>query len=249
MRRLTIGGRNRFPIWSADGLRVAFQSDREGDQGIFWQRADGTGTAERVTKPDEGASHVPDSWSPKGDRFLFTATKGSDSSLWAFSLRDKKATPFGDVRSRQPINAVFSPDGQWVVYTSTETGTATVYVQPFPATGTKYQISKATVSNHHHAVWSSDGKEVIYIPGPSSALAVSVSTRPSFTFGNAVTVPKQFFEEGPSTPRTYDIMRDGQRFIGVADAAAAQSGAVATTPHMQVVLNWFEELKQRVPIK
>jgi Tol biopolymer transport system component len=54
MRQLTFGGRNRFPIWSADGQHVAFQSDREGDLGIFWQRADGTGAAERLTKPDQG---------------------------------------------------------------------------------------------------------------------------------------------------------------------------------------------------
>ena len=63
MRRLTFGGRNRFPIWSADGQRVAFQSDREGDLGIFWQRADGSGAAERLTKPEQGTSHVPESWS------------------------------------------------------------------------------------------------------------------------------------------------------------------------------------------
>jgi serine/threonine-protein kinase len=246
MRRLTIGGRNRFPIWSADGLRVVFQSDREGDQGIFWQLADGTGTAERLTKPEPGTSHKPDSWLPRGDRFLFSVSKGPEFSLWTFSVQEKKAMPFGDVRSRQPINAAFSPDGQWVAYTSTETGNATVYVQPFPATGTKYQISKATGNNHHHAVWSPDGKEVIYIPGPGPALAVGVTTRPSFTFSNAVPIPKQFYEGGPGSPRTFDIMRDGQRIIGVIDAAGL-SGEGANAPPIQVILNWTEELKQKVP--
>ena len=137
MRRLTFGGKNRFPIWSADGQRVAFQSDREGDLGIFWQRADGSGAAERLTKPDQGTSHVPESWSPKGERFLFGVTKGSSVSLWTFSLQDKKATPFADVQSPSPINAAFSPDGRWVAYTVTE-GVTGIYVQPFPATGAKY---------------------------------------------------------------------------------------------------------------
>src|SRR4051794_3449864 len=64
VRRLTYTGTNRFPIWTADSTRVVFQSDREGDQAIFWQKADGTGDAERLTRPDEGTTHVPESWSP-----------------------------------------------------------------------------------------------------------------------------------------------------------------------------------------
>ena len=81
VRRLTFGGNNRFPIWSGDGLRVAFQSDREGDSAVWWQPADG-GKAERLTTPDRGTSHVPESWSPDGEVLLFSATKDSVSSLW-----------------------------------------------------------------------------------------------------------------------------------------------------------------------
>ena len=69
MRRLTFGGNNRFPVWSADGAHVAFQSDRAGDLAIFWQPVDGTGTAERLTTPVNGTSHVPESWSPRGEQF------------------------------------------------------------------------------------------------------------------------------------------------------------------------------------
>src|SRR5262245_11698421 len=70
-RRLTFGGRNRFPIWSADGLRVAFQSDRDSDLAIFWQRADGTDAGERLTRPEPGTSHVPNAWSPQGDALVY----------------------------------------------------------------------------------------------------------------------------------------------------------------------------------
>jgi serine/threonine-protein kinase len=87
MRRLTFGGKNRFPIWSADGERVAFQSDREGDLGIFWQRADGTGTAERLTRPEQGTSHFPESWAPTGERFLFSTSKGLSGFLWTLGAR------------------------------------------------------------------------------------------------------------------------------------------------------------------
>ena len=95
LKRLTFGGNNRLPIWSADGKRVAFQSDRDGDRAIFWQAADG-GTAERLTRPEPGTAHVPESWSPRGDVFLFRATTKSSTTLWTFSIRDRNAARFGD---------------------------------------------------------------------------------------------------------------------------------------------------------
>jgi len=253
MRRLTFGQKNRFPIWSGDGQRIAFQSDREGDLGIFWQRADGTGTAERLTRPEQGTSHVPESWSPDGKRFLFAATSGSSISLWAFSLDDKKATPFGDVQSRNPINAVFSPDGRWVAYYSNETGSDAIYVQPFPATGAKYQIPKKDPSqNDHHPVWSSDGKELFYIPVPGALAAISVTTRPDFSFGNPVPVPRKFTTAGGSAQfdiRNYDLSPDG-KILGLVDTSEqTQGGNYSDAPEFRVVLNWFEELKARVPAK
>ena len=75
-RRLTLEGRNRVPVWSADGERVAFQSDREGDLGLFWQRADGTTAAERLTKPDKDTAHVPESWSPMARRCCSVSPRG-----------------------------------------------------------------------------------------------------------------------------------------------------------------------------
>jgi len=246
MRRLTFGGKNRFPIWSADGQRVAFQSDREGDLGIFWRRADGTGTAERLTKPDQGTSHVPESWSPKGERFLFGVTKGSNVSLWTFSLQDKKVTPFGGVQSSIPSDAGFSPDGRWVAYGSNETGGPEIYVQPFPSTGAKYQVSKNGGS--FHPLWSPDGKELFYVPAPGQFGVVSVTTQPSITFGNIVPIPRPFIVLGPAFAREHDITPDGKRFVGVVASGQTQAGAPAT-PQIQVVLNWFEELKQRVPVR
>ena len=243
MRRLTFGGNNRLPIWSADGQRIAFQSDRDGDRAIFWQAADVSGAAERLTKPDAGTSHVPESWSPGGERFLFSVTKGTDVSLWTFSLRDRKATPFGDVHSSTPTGAVFSPDGRWVAYASTVEGrTTTIFVQPFPATGAKYQVPMSGAGNQHQPLWSRDGKELFYNPRPGGFEVVSVTTSPTFVFGNPVAIRRPFPAAGPTLPRAYDITPDG-RFV-----AAVAAGPDATlTPRIEMVLNWFEELKQRVP--
>ena len=177
-KRLTFGGKNRYPIWISND-RVAFQSDREGDLAIFWQSIDG-GTAERLTTPEPGTSHVPNSWSAKADRFLFDVTKGSDVSLWTYSMRDRKATPFGDVHSSNPTNAVFSPDGRWVAYTSTERNRARNYVQPFPPSGVQHQLPVGPSGIALHPLWSPDEKELFYNPAPGQFAWVSVTTQPTF---------------------------------------------------------------------
>src|SRR4029453_13899740 len=185
LRRLTFGGRNRVPAWSADGQRLAFQSDRDGDLAIFSQRADGTGATERLTTPEKDTAHVPESWSSKGD-LLFTATKGPDARLWTYSAKKRPAQPFDSVRSsRQPTNAAFSPNGLWVAYQSNETGTSTVYVQPFPATGSRFQASvDAPQDDPHHPLWSRDGTELFYVAGPNRFAVVSVNQRSGLSFGN-----------------------------------------------------------------
>ncbi len=246
IQRLTFGGNNRFPIWSSDSTRVAFQSDREGDLAIFWQPVVGGGTAERLTKPDQGESHAPESWSPKTDRLLFSVTKGSDVSLWTFSLQDRKATPFGEVHSRFPTGARFSPDGQWVAYASTERGTRnTIYVQPFPPTGAKYQLFAKGSDIPHEVAWSPDGKELFYNPGVGRFEAVSVRTQPTFAFGNAVAVPRPF-RTAPSNSRTLYDITPGGKFVGLIPAGQTEFGPLAT-PQIHVILNWFEELQARVP--
>jgi Tol biopolymer transport system component len=247
MRKLTLTGANRFPIWSADGEHITFQSDREGDKGIFWQRADGTGTADRLTKPDRDIEHIPDAWSPDGQKLSFTAVKGDDAAVWIFSRQDKKATVFAEAPGVFIANSVFSPNGKWLAYQSSEVKSSEIFVQPFPATGTKYQITKA--GGGHHPLWSPDGKEVFFIPGPAQFSKLSIRTEPSFSFGNPVSVLNGgFIEEGPVSTRPYDITPDGKQLIGVITAGQNKTGSPAQ-PQIHVVLNWFEELKQRVAAK
>jgi Tol biopolymer transport system component len=237
------------PVWSADGERVAFQSDRDGDLGLFWQRADGTTAAERLTKPDKDTAHVPESWSPDGKTLLFSVVKGSSYALAALSLTDKTVTPVGGIQSPFPPSATFSPDGRWVAYSTTAPGppAGSLFVQPFPTTGATYPISPSR-SLGFHPTWSPDGKELFYVATAGADppfVAVSVTTRPTFTIGNPVRVPRLFVERGPGFERNYDITRDG-KFLGVVAAGQTGSGAPAA-PQIQVVLNWFEELKARVP--
>jgi serine/threonine-protein kinase len=241
-RRLTFQGVNRYPVWSADGERVAFQSDREGDAGIFWQRADGTGTAERLTKPENGVVHIPDSFSPDKQQLSFTAVRGSTSAVWTLSLRDQKATLFADFPSALAEGSMFSPDGRWVAYSvdlPSSGADNTVYVQAFPVAPGKYQISQG-----NSPLWSRDGKQLSFFTGPGTSSAVNVTTEGGFAFTSPVPIPRGALLGSPAGPRRFDFLADG-RLIGVVGAGLIQTAAPAIQ-QINVVLNWFEDLKQRV---
>jgi eukaryotic-like serine/threonine-protein kinase len=241
-RRLTFGGKNRFPVWSPDGTRIVYQSDREGDLGLFWQPADGTGTAQRLTKAAPGDTHVPLSW--YGDVLLFDVGRGKETSLSTYSFADRKIAPFGGVQSSVPSGAVFSPDGHWVAYDVGKDNEGTVFVQPFPATGDKYELTRQNLSDHpHHPMWSSDGKRIFFVPGPGGFAAVSVTSKPAFAFGNRVPVERPFATGTISEPRPTDIRPDGQ-ILGL--QTAAQTAAANASVEIRVVLNWLQEVKARL---
>ena len=118
---------------------------------------------------------------------------------------------------------------------------------PVPRPGGRYRSPEAL---GFHPTWSPDGKELFYLTGGGAGqlVVVSVTTRPTFTFGNPVSMPRPFVDRSPAFERNNDITLDGKRFVGVVAAGQTASGAPAA-PQIQVVLNWFEELKARVPTK
>jgi serine/threonine-protein kinase len=249
MRRLTLGGANRFPVWSADGQRITYQSDREGDLGIFWQRADGTGPVERLTKPEPGTGHVPDAWSPDGHTLLFEAVKEGRFSLWTRSATGQ-VEPFGTVQSSIAIDAAFSPDGHWVAYTRNAPGqdlrAARVYVEPFPRTGAIYPASNGMAFS---PLWPPGSKALMYDALPDFFSLATFSTQPSVEFGNPAPVAKGgLWRSSFTQARPWDLSPDGTRILGVLEGTAPQQAANAPTT-IQVVLNWSEELKVRVPAK
>jgi serine/threonine-protein kinase len=247
-RRLTFGGQDRYPVWMADSRRVVFQSDREGDLALYSQSADGTGTAERLTKPEKGVAHVAQSASPDGAVLLLDRMSEGKATLMTLSLKDRVLAPFGGVESLMPTGAVFAPDGRWVAYSVRDASgqTDVVFVQPFPATGAKSQVS-ANAEIGHHPGWSSDGKELFYNPGPNRPMtAVTVTTTHGFALGAAPSITRSFMGLAPILQRPYDPARDGKRFLGLTSSDAADP---ALSNQINVVLNWFDELRARAPVK
>jgi hypothetical protein len=250
-RRLTFGGRNRFPVWTADGDRVTFQSDRDGDTAIFSQRADGTGDIERLTTPVRGEMQVPESWSPDGRHLLFTVEKGGAYSLWVWSVGDKKATPFGSVQSVEPLDAVFSPNGRWIAYAFADVLAPTlssnrgIYVQPFPATGARYQVPTGALD--FHPAWAPSGDELLYVPAIGRLSAVRLTGSSTLTFGSPVSLSDAFVQQSiAARPREYDVLPDG-RLIGLLSSAGLDPAE--KFGQIRVIVNWTEELKAKLAVK
>ena len=139
-------------------------------------------------------------------------------------------------------NNNLSLDGRWLAYNSPESGRVEVYVQPFPLTGAKYQISTGRGSN---SVWSPDGKQLFYLrPGTNQILAVDIQTQPSFLIGKTTPLPIQGLVQ--TGARDYDITPDGKYFVAL--FPQSQTGSEKPPPEqIYITLNWFEELKARVP--
>ncbi len=252
LQRLTVEGNNRFPIWSPDGASVAFQSDRGGAPGIYRQRVDGTGGVERLTTAAADETHIPESWSPDGRVISYAVLKSSRYSLWTLTLATKRGEAFGGVQSLNPIGSVFSPDGRWIAYAAAPTedvrsSDGGVFVRPFPASSGVYQAPRQIVD--FHPVWTPDGSELLFVASASAGqmAAMRVSASGGITFGPPTQFPTSLNGDRLSVQtRAFDIMPDG-RLIGVFNATDDRSGNSRT--EIRVVLNGFEELKQRAPAK
>ncbi len=209
---------------------MTFVSKRSGPRNLFWKSADGSGTAERLTTSEQ--EPYGSSWSLDG-RFLAFDESGQD--IWFISLEgEREPQPFLQTESieRWPK---FSPDGRWLAYESDESGRVEVYVRPFPeAEEGRWPISTQGGS---WPVWARNGRELFYRSG-NKMMAVDIETQSDFTAGK----PRLLFETTPAMARYFDVAPDGQRFLMV---QAGEQQAEAN--QINVVLNWFEELKRLVP--
>jgi Tol biopolymer transport system component len=236
--RLTFEGNvNSNPSWTPDGKRIAFQSNKEGQSNIFWQLADGSGGLERLTTSEYLQS--PMSWSPDGQLLAFMEINPTtERDIWVLRVGDRKARAFLGTPFSESVPK-FSPDGRWLAYISNESGRYEIYVQAYPGPGGKWQIS---TEGGTEPVWNPNGRELFYRSG-NKMIAVDIATQPSFAAGKPKVLFEGQYEPTVFTNTNYDVSPDGKRFLMLKSTEQAQ----AAPSQINVVLNWFEELKRRVP--
>ena len=227
LRRLTFGGRNMFPIWTRDGRFITFQSDREGDSAIFRQPASGSGPAERLTKPDAGVGHEPESWSPDGKTLSMNVIRSGNQSVWTTTTDSAaKPTAFADTVAVEKHSS-FSPDGRWLAFMSTNEGNSEVFILPFPSTGAKYQIS---TGGGRTPAWAPDGKQLFFHSIVLNRfVVVDIREEQGLTLGTPVPLPIDGAIH-PLAQRNYDVTPDGKQLIVVLRRGRHRATPVAEQP-------------------
>jgi eukaryotic-like serine/threonine-protein kinase len=235
--RLTAESNTSFPVWTPDGRRLTLASAKEGSYSIYWRPLDGSEPDERLLSGN--SPNYPFSWSPDGRVLAFVSLNPTTlQDIRVLSVDQKGASkPFLETQFREGAPA-FSPDGKWIAYVSDESGHFEIYVRPFPGPGEKWPIS---LEGGNEPVWPRNGRELFYRAG-DTMMAVDVETTPTFSAGKPRKLFERAYERSLALWANYDASPDGQRFLMV-----RQENVSARATHINVALNWLEELRQKLP--
>ena len=208
---------------------------------LYWKAANGTGAAEPLT--DSVTPQFVNAVAPDGNRVVamtFNPRTGPD--LIGVTLGEEQVTETVLATRFLERNAAFSPDGAWLAFDSDESGQDEVYVRPFPdVEAGRWQVS---TTGGNDPAWSPDCRELFYQAG-DQFMAASIETTPSFSHGT----PQMLFEWTyfGRFGRDYDVAPDG-RFLMLKPTGAVLPSADASLTQINFVLNWTQELLERVPI-
>ena len=236
-------GRDSLPIWTPDGKRIVFASNREGDLNLYWKNADGSGGVERLTM--RASLQGPHSFAPDGRLVFGDDTPEAATDLYLLSM-DGDRRPEALVRTEfRDTHGNVSPDGRWLAYESDHTGWPEVYVRPFPNVGDgQWPI---TQGGGIAPQWGPNSRELFYQTSDGAMMVADNETDPVFRPGT----PEQLFR-GPylwgsvGGQYAFDYSPDEQAFLMIKEDPAA--GASSDQQRIVVVQHWHEELKRLVPI-
>ena len=221
-----------WPIWSPDGARVLYASDRGGDYRVYAKRASGVGEEDSVASVVNEAAI---DWAPNG---TVVCTVYGSTTGWDIWVRPDLASP-----SKPFLNAPYterdgalSPDGRWLAYRSNETGRGEVYVRSFPGGEGKWQVSTAGGIT---PTWRADGREIAYMNLDGTIMSVPVEADETFHPGTPVPLFRFVMARGGTPQRRWAMTADGQRFLVNTPVASEKRQAI------DLVLNWPVELEKK----
>jgi serine/threonine-protein kinase len=219
------------------------------DIGSLYRRAsDGTGPEERLTTGE--TAQRANSISPDGAQLVFEElTPSAGYDLWMLSLSQPPqaepllASPFDE------RDAAISPDGRWMAYESNESGQEQIYVRPFPNVADA--LHQVSFTGGRTPVWAANGRELFFVTR-TSVMSVPVQLTTSFKGGN----PVRLFDghrylldgrlTGGGTVRTFDVTRDGSRFLMIKNDGETTIGRSEASARIILVQNWQEELRAKL---
>ena len=228
-RHRTDGQHDGWGAWSPDGTRIAFAGGA-GGASIKWSEFPIVGEPNQVFV-DRPGSHLPASWT-SDDHILAVRLTGEGSDIVAIAIADGTTVPLVETTFWEG-NPRSSPDGGWMAYVSNRSEVEEVYVLAYPEPGESHLVS---IGGGVDPNWSADGTELFYRSG-STIMAVDVRTQPTFEVLGA---PEPLFSG------TYDFTQTGNWGVGPGGQFVMIKSNPSTLRQFQVVLNWFEELRQRM---
>jgi dipeptidyl aminopeptidase/acylaminoacyl peptidase len=240
-------GQDVVPVWTPDGRRLVFASDRAkpGIPNLYWVNADGTGDVTRLT--DGPSDQHPFSWHPSGKFLAFGALRGATS--WDLMILPMEGDAARGWTPGPPTvflstpavewDPMFSPDGRWIAYSSNEAGSRDVYVRPFPGPGGPWRVSTEGGELQH---WSATSHELLFLSASKVMVVPYAVVGKSFRADTPRRwSPTSLTRRAGFYP--YDLHPDGKR-LAVA-AATGQSGVVQDK--VVFVFNFFDYLRKIAP--
>ena len=236
--RVTVDGDNRSPIWAPDGETIVFCSERDGVWDLYRISSTG-GPLEKITPAsrDEPWFLHPESWSTDGKVLFCTGlTETIVDSIWTLALDSGLEPLVGDTSLERGAPAL-SPDGNWIAYAAEGIDQQQVFLRKYPESGERHLVS---ADGAREPLWSPDGEQLFYRSG-DKMMSVEIKTTPELDIGIPTVLFSGSYGSRPAFRPNYDITPDGDRFL------MTLSDDPGVT-EINIILNWFEELKERVPV-
>jgi len=223
------------PSWSPDGKNLIYTSTNASNHTTFFRKnSSGGGNEEKIYESDAAVDDGTD-WSGDGKNLLWEQGGANTlQDIWVLPL-DGNGSAHALLNSQfSEYHPRFSPDSHWFAYVSNESGRSEIYVQTFPLSGGKWQVSTGGGAQPR---WRRDGKELYFIAPDRKVMAVDVKLGQTFEMGT----PKPLFQTQVSSfgsPNRYDVSADGQKFLV---NSSVQETSVAP---LRVIVNWAAGLKK-----
>jgi len=238
LSKITFGGLNERPTWTADGRTIIYTHRRDpSDTGqIRAKRADGAGAESTLVDIRRGAYAVE--LTPDPSRLILRLGAPPSRDIVSYTLGADSAVPLMANDRYQEVAPALSPDGRWLAFASDESGRYEIYVRPYPDVNAgRWQVS---ANGGTEPLWSHNGHELLYRDATGGFIAVQILPGPAFTSGAQTRLFSSQTFEGDFTNHLYVVLPGDSAFLFV---RAVQARGPQSAPSLVLVRNWFQELE------